>query len=127
MTLDLTMVVCSIVLAFVLVLVAATGKNMQAGKALAGNRDNDPVLTGWAGRAERAHRNLMENLPLFIGLALVAHIAGRANGIVILGTEIFVGARIVHALAYIGGIPWLRSLAWAVSVIGMIMIFVELL
>ena len=86
MTPDLSWLIWTIVLTFVQVVVAAATANAQVGlPELAGNRDEMAPLTGPAGRAQRAHRNMLENLPLFIALVLVAHIANRANGTSLLG------------------------------------------
>src|SRR5258708_1056866 len=77
---DLPLLAWTSAVAFVQVVIAALGANLQVGlPALAGNRDAMPELTGWAGRAQRAHLNMLENLPLFIALILVAHIAGKVN------------------------------------------------
>ncbi|MBN8888887.1 MAG: hypothetical protein ABS99_09515 [Acetobacteraceae bacterium SCN 69-10] len=128
MTADLVWLVWSVALAFVLVVVAVFGAMLQVGlPALAGNRENLPATTGWAGRAYRAHRNMMENLPLFIALVVAAHLAGRADGAALTGCALFVWARAAHPVVYIVGIPWLRTLCWAVSVVGMGMILVHLL
>lgn len=125
---DLTLLVCAVVLAFIQVVVAAAGANLQVGPAvLAGNRQGLPELTGWVGRANRAHRNMMESLPLFAALVLVAHAAGRANGTVILGEQIFVWARLAYAIIYIAGIAGARTLAWAVSVAGMGLVLTQVL
>ena len=123
---DLTLLVCAVVLAFIQIVVAAAGATMQVGlPALAGNREGLPEIAGWAGRAARAHRNMMESLPLFAALVLIAHAAGRVNGAVILGEEVFVWARLAHAIIYVAGVPWLRTVAWAVSVVGLAMILMQ--
>ena len=127
MTPDLSWLVWTIVLTFVQVIVAAAAANAQVGlPELAGNREDLAPLSGIAGRAQRAHRNMLENLPLFIALVLVAHIANRANGTSVLGEEIFFWARLVYAIVYIVGIPWVRTLLWGISVIGLILIFAQL-
>jgi uncharacterized MAPEG superfamily protein len=127
MTPDLSLLVWTVVLTFVQVVIAAAGANAEVGlPALAGNREGLPPIGGWAGRAQRAHRNMLENLPLFIALVLVAHIANRANGTSVLGEQLFFWARLVYAIVYIIGIPWVRTLLWGISVIGMILIFAQL-
>jgi uncharacterized MAPEG superfamily protein len=119
--------VWAVLLAFALVLVAAFGRMLQVGlPALAGNRENMPPAEGWAGRAQRAHANMMENLPLFIALVAAAHLAGKADGPVLTGCAIFVWARLVHAVVYIAGVPWLRTLCWVASVVGMAMILLHI-
>lgn len=120
---DLTYLLLSVILCFVQVLVAATGANQLVGlPTLAGNREGLPEYTGWAGRARRAHLNMLENLVLFAALVLIAAAAGKANGTTALGAAIFFWARLAYAVIYVFGIPWLRTLAWFVSVIGMAMI-----
>lgn len=128
MTPDLVWLVWAAVLTFVLVLAAAAGRMLQVGlPALAGNRESVPPATGWAGRAQRAHSNLLENLPLFIILVVAAHLAGKADGMALTGCAVFVWARVAHAVVYIAGIPWLRTLCWAVSVVGLAMILARIM
>ena len=124
---ELTLLVWAVVLTFAQVLVAAAGAQSQiALPKLAGNRENLPALTGWAGRASRAHRNMLENLPLFAVLVLVAVIAGRTNAQTLLGAQIFVWSRLLHAVIYVAGVPWLRTVMYIVSVIGLAMILLAL-
>jgi len=128
MKLELALLVWSVALAFVQMLVAASAATLQVGlPKLAGNRDNMPPLTGWAGRAERAHLNMLESLVLFAALVLVALVAGRTNSMTALGAQLFFWARLVYAPVYLAGVPWLRTAVWLVSVIGLILIFAQLL
>jgi uncharacterized MAPEG superfamily protein len=125
---DLKYLLCAVILTFVQVLIAATGANQQVGlTTLAGNRETLPPPTGWAGRAKRAHLNMLENLVLFAALVLIAAVANKANATTALGAAIFFWARLAYAVIYVAGIPWLRTVAWFVSVIGMAMIAIQLL
>ena len=120
---DLHYLLFSIILCFVQMLIAATGANTQVGlPALAGNREGLADMVGWAGRARRAHLNMIENLVLFSALVLIAAVAGKANATTAMGAMIFFWGRLAYALIYLIGIPWLRTLAWAVSVVGLVMI-----
>ena len=124
---DLTYLFYSVILCFVQVLIAATGANQQVGlPTLAGNREGMPEYPGWAGRARRAHLNMIENLVLFAALVLIAAVSGKANATTAMGAMLFFWARLVYAVVYLIGVPWLRTLVWAVSVIGMIMIAMQL-
>ena len=78
---------------------------------LVGNREKFPELLGWAGRAQRAHRNMLENLVLFGVLVLVANATGKANATSALGAELFFWSRIAYAAIYLAGIPWARTAA----------------
>lgn len=125
---ELTTLVWAVALAFVQVLIAVEGARQQVGlMTLVGNRENFPVLTGWPGRAYRAHRNMIHNLVLFAALVLVAVAAGRTDNVTLVGAQLFLWARVAYAIVYLIGLPWLRTGVWAVSVLGLILIFSQLL
>jgi uncharacterized MAPEG superfamily protein len=127
MTPELAYLVWSAVLTVVLAVIAVSGATLEVGlPRLAGNRENMPEMQGWAGRAARAHRNLLENLVLFAVLVLVARAMNVSNSMTILGAQLFFWGRVAHAALYLAGIPWLRTGAWTVSVIGLLLIFLQL-
>jgi uncharacterized MAPEG superfamily protein len=124
---ELALLVWAVVLTFVQMLVAVSGATLQVGlPPLVGNREGLPPFTGWAGRAQRAHRNMLENLVLFAALVLVAVAAQKTNSTTLAGAQVFFWARVAYAVIYVIGIPWLRTAVWAVSAIGLIMIFSQL-
>ena len=128
MTPELIYLIWSVALTFVLVLIAVSGATFQVGlPRLAGDRESLPEMTGWAGRAARAHDNMLENLLLFAILVLVAHVVGIHNGMTLLAAQLFFWGRVAHAVLYIAGIPWARTAAWGVSVVGLILIFAQLI
>lgn len=127
MTFELQFLVWSAVLAVGLAMIAVFGAMLQVGlPKLAGNRDNMPEIVGWAGRAARAHRNLLENLILFTILVLALSRAGVSNEASRLGAQLFFYGRIAHAAIYIVGIPWVRTAAWAVSIVGLALMLLQL-
>jgi uncharacterized MAPEG superfamily protein len=124
---DLTLLVWATALTLIQAIIASLGALLQVGAApLAGNREQLPPIEGWAGRAQRAHRNMLENFVLFSALVLVAQVAGRANATTALGAALFFWARVVYVPVYVVGIPHLRTLVWLVSVVGLVMIFLQL-
>jgi uncharacterized MAPEG superfamily protein len=128
MTPELMYLVWSAALTLVLAVIAASGATLEVGlPRLAGNRENMPEMSGWAGRAARAHSNMLENLVLFAVLVLVARAVNVGNGMTLLGAQLFFWGRVAHAILYIAGISWLRTGAWAVSVIGLLLIFLQLI
>jgi uncharacterized MAPEG superfamily protein len=125
---ELMWLLWAVALTFAQMLVAVSGATLQVGlPALAGNREGLAPCTGWAGRAQRAHHNMLENLVLFAALVLIAVFSGKTNAMTLLGAQLFFWARLVYAFVYLAGIPWLRTGVWTVSVIGLILIFAQLL
>lgn len=113
MTTDLYALVGVCLWFMVLTGVPAVGKTRLAGVAWnQGNRDKDPDFPPWIERADRAQRNLIENLIHFAPIVLVAHVAGKHNAITAAGALAFLGARVAHGLLYIGGVTRLRSMAY---------------
>jgi len=125
---DLKYLLFSLILTFVQMLVAVTFANFAFGlPALAGNREGLGDLPGIGGRAKRAHLNMLENIVLFAALVLIAAVAGKANATTAMGAMIFFWGRVAYAVIYVAGIPWLRTVSWVVSVVGMIMIALQLI
>jgi uncharacterized MAPEG superfamily protein len=128
MTLELRLLVWSTALALIQMLLALLAAIAQVGLLpLIGNRANLPALQGWAGRAQRAHRNMLESLVIFTALVLVAQFAGRANVATALGAQLFFWSRLAYAPVYVIGIPWLRTALWGVSFAGLLQILLQLL
>ena len=125
---ELMLLAWAVVLTLAQMLVAATGSASQYGvMPLFGNREGLPPLAGWAGRAQRAHRNMLENLVLFAVLVLVSVVSQKTNSTTLLGAQLFLWARLAYAVIYLAGIPYLRTAAWLVSIIGLVLIFLQLL
>ncbi|KQQ45508.1 MULTISPECIES: MAPEG family protein [Rhizobium/Agrobacterium group] len=92
----------------------------------AGPRDDGKKPQGkLAGRAERAVSNFLETYVAFIALAFGVIMAGDPAGIALIGAWIWVICRIVYIPLYLMGIPYVRSLVWIGSMIGLLlMLFV---
>ena len=78
-------------------------------------------------RAERAQKNLLANLPAFGALVLVSATAGISNETTVWGAQLFFWARVAHAVIYIAGIPYLRTVAFVAGLSGMFDIAREIL
>ena len=128
MTTDLWMLVASVGLSWALILIAAIPSLLRNGPGWSmGNRDDTREPTVFNARAKRASANMLENLPLFAALVLVAHGSGQAGETSALGAQVFFYSRVAHAFCYLVGIPVLRTGAWAVSVGGMFIVAWSLL
>ncbi len=128
LSMELAMLLWATVLYVAQILVAALAADIQNGLAWGiGNREVIPDVAGWGGRAKRAHANMAENLLPFACLVLVAYSSGRAGELSALGAQVFLLSRLAYAVLYIGGVTYLRSLAYFGGLIGMGMIFVQVL
>lgn len=88
-----------------------------------GARDEaQPPLNPLAGRLQRAQANFLETLPIAIIALLGVVVANRTSASTALGGWIWLGARIVYLPLYAAGIPVIRTLAFAVSLVGLAMV-----
>jgi uncharacterized MAPEG superfamily protein len=117
------------ILTFVMLLVAsgicAKAWTPPGREVALGNRENLPIPLGLGGRADRAAKNQMEAMVMFLALVLAAQVAGKASQVA-LGATIFFWARLVYWPIYLAGIVYLRTLVWFVGVIGLVMIIKEI-
>ncbi|TWF50268.1 MAPEG family protein [Neorhizobium alkalisoli] len=94
----------------------------------AGPRDGDRQPTNArAGRAARASKNFQETYPAFIGLLLGLAFMGDTSGFGIVGSWLWLVARIVYIPLYLAGIAYIRSLVWVLSVLGLVLMMIGLL
>jgi len=90
-----------------------------------GNREGLAPPLGMAGRADRAAKNMLEAMVVFLALILAAQITGKIAQVA-LGATVFFWARVAYWPVYLAGIVYLRTLIWFVSVLGLIMILIEI-
>lgn len=109
--------------------VAATVSRKASVADLVGPRDNLPSegLTPFHGRTKRAQANFTESMVMFVPLCLIAVYSDQTSSLTALGAALFFYGRLLFAPTYYFGVPWLRTLAWFVSIIGILLFFVELL
>ena len=86
-----------------------------------------PELPAWVKRCNRAHLNAVESIAPFAVLVIVLHLAGISNGMTVLWCMIFFYARVAHAVVYWLGIPFLRTVVFAIGLISVLGLFYELL
>ena len=129
MAIELQMLAWSAALGLVQVLLAATFVTRQRGLAWnAGARDAvKPPPTGVAGRLDRASNNFLETFPFFAAAVLAVIAADATDARTALGAQLYFWARLVYVPLYASGIPYVRSLVWAVSIVGLLMVLNRLL
>ncbi|HEX5379990.1 MAG TPA: MAPEG family protein [Phenylobacterium sp.] len=127
MSVELTMLAYSAALLLVLVLIQATvGVRSMGLVPMANSRDGLPPAQGFHARVGRCVDNHREGLTIFAPLVLIAALTHVSSGTTVLGAQLFFYARVVHAVLYLTGAPMVRPLAWAVGIVGTVMIFAAL-
>ncbi len=124
LTNDIKYLSWSLYLGLVYVFVAAGMATRQRGlKWNAGNRDGEPQpLTGAAARAVRASANFLETFVFFAAAVLAVSVAQRNTAHTAFGAALYFWARVVYLPVYVAGIPYLRTLVWAVSLWGLLQV-----
>ncbi|MEO6014888.1 MAG: MAPEG family protein [Devosia sp.] len=97
---------------------------MQYGVIYAATARDDEAPAGpILARADKAMRNFLETWPVFIVLALIAHLAAPGDGLILWGAIIYMAGRVVYLPLYLFGVFAIRSLVWNVATIGLALMF----
>lgn len=81
----------------------------------------------WGMRANRAFVNAVESFAPFAALVIVAHLAGKANATTAFLATSFFWLRLAHAVVYLLGIPYLRTVIFTLGYVAVIGIFWEVI
>ncbi len=92
----------------------------------ASNRQGNLTVSPATERITRGLRNFVETYPAFVALAVGLVITDQAGGLGAIGASIWFWARVAYIPIFAFGIPWARTGIWTVSVIGLILMLVEL-
>lgn len=121
------------VILYLLMIVAQAAAAILSRRAtlsdLVGPRDAMPPdgFTPLHGRTKRAQANMTESMVMFIPLIVIIVHLGITSPMTALGAALFFWARLVYAPLYYFGVPWLRTLAWLVALLGILLLILELL
>ncbi len=80
-----------------------------------------PPIVG--GRAARAFRNYMESFPAFAALDLAFLATNHPAGV---WPTLWIVARIVYLPLYLAGVPYARTLVWAISMFALVAMLIRL-
>jgi uncharacterized MAPEG superfamily protein len=127
--LELTLLGWSVVLLVVQIMLQGHFVTRERGRDWnAGPRDGEAKPLGtMAGRATRNLANFQETYPAFVALALGLAVTGRTGGIGAWGAGLWFAARIVYVPLYLKGVPYVRSLVWALSMLGLLLMLIRFL
>jgi len=95
--------------------------------ATVGYPKNPPPLAPWAQRLCAAHANAVENLVVFAALVLAAQALGISTPVIAIAGTLYLCSRVMHAITYTLGVPWLRTLAFVAGFVSQLMIAWQLM
>ena len=79
----------------------------------------------WGVRANRAHINAVETFAPFAALVLIAHVARKENGMTTFWAISSFWLRLIHAIVYPAGLPFIRTLIFVLGVVAVCGLFWE--
>ncbi|HEX2764693.1 MAG TPA: MAPEG family protein [Allosphingosinicella sp.] len=124
MNTELTVLAWGCLLAFVHIFIAVRFKTRQYGtKWNVGPRDEElPPPQPIVGRLARAQANFFETFPIYAAAALIVTVAHLESKWTAIGAWTWLAARILYLPLYAAGVPYLRSLAFIVSIAGIALV-----
>jgi uncharacterized MAPEG superfamily protein len=81
----------------------------------------------WGRRADRTYINAVEVFAPFAALVIVAHLAGKADATTAFWAMSFFWLRLLHAVVYLLGIPYIRTLVFVLGFVAIVGIFWEII
>jgi len=129
MPIELKILALGALLLFVHIFTATRFKTAQYGRSWnVGARDETlPPADVMTGRTMRAQANFQETFAIAIVALLGIVVAQRTSQWTALGGWIWLGARVVYLPLYMVGVRGIRTLVWAISIVGLGMVIWPLL
>lgn len=126
---EFTMLWASAVLGLVYLLAAVIPSVLGRGMPWAmGPRDEPGAAVGKvANRLDRAWKNFLETFPLFVAAILVSSSVPQDSTLGALGAQLYFWGRVAFLPIYALGLPVVRTLAWTVSLVGIVLVLASAL
>ena len=128
-SIEIQMLCWSVVLGLVQLVIATTLATKDQGLTynMSARDLPAPPVSTLAARMLRAFGNFRETFVYFAVAVLVVTALGKANAHSALGAQIYFWARLVYVPVYAAGIPVVRTLIWAASIVGLVMVLLAAL
>ncbi|KHL26793.1 membrane protein [Croceibacterium mercuriale] len=126
---ELAVLVLGAVLLLVHIMLAGQFKTLQYGVEWnAGARDAEmPALNAVAGRLSRAQANFQETFPVAIVALVGVVLAGKTGPVTATAAWVWLAGRVAYLPLYWAGVPYVRSLAWVISTLALVVMLGVLL
>jgi uncharacterized MAPEG superfamily protein len=83
-------------------------------------------LPFWGQRADRTYVNAVETFAPFAALVLLIQVTGKADSMTAFWAISYFWLRLAHAVVYLAGVPYIRTLIFVLGYVCVIGLFVEL-
>jgi len=80
-------------------------------------------VPAWGKRADRTLMNAVEVFGPFAALVLVAHVGGKANASTAFWSMFFFWTRLLHAVVYLAGVPYIRTVLFTAGWFAVVALF----
>ncbi len=129
MAVELECLALSVVLGLAHILIAGQARTNELGsKWNASARDGIPQqLSTVTNRLFRAQANFYETFPLFAVVILITAITQLYSAYSYWGAILYLVARIIYFPLYAFGIPYIRSIVWLLSLLGILLVLFPLI
>ena len=129
MNAELSLLAWAMLLGFAHIFAASTVVTRERGmKWNASARDGEArPLSPLAGRLQRAQANFLETFPFFAAAVLAVVVLDCGDATTALGAQCYFWARLLYVPVYAAGIPYVRTVIWAVSLWGLLQVLWALL
>jgi len=81
----------------------------------------------WGKRADRTLMNAVEVFGPFAALVVIAQVAGKANTMTAFWSMFFFWARVSHAVVYLLGVPYIRTVMFTSGFVAVVGLFWEVI
>jgi uncharacterized MAPEG superfamily protein len=78
-------------------------------------------------RFNASFSNFLVSYPAFISLVVIIALTNSSSDLTALGAAMWFWARIAHIPAHVSGLPVIRTLVWAISIAGLVMMLHSLI
>ncbi|WP_352830349.1 MAPEG family protein [Mesorhizobium sp. M0159] len=86
-----------------------------------------PLRSRGSQDASKSLRNFLETFPVFVAGVFLVHALARESGLSQWGAGLYFSARLVYLPPYAAGVPLVRSLAWNVAFVGIVLLLLAAL
>lgn len=124
MSIELTVLAWGCVLGVVQIFIAAQIETRQYGTkwSLSSREVALPPWSPLVGRLKRAQANFLETFPIAVAAIFIAEVAGLNGTLTAAGAIVWLAARVAFWIVYAIGIPVLRTVIFATSIVGIGMV-----